>query len=754
MGCQASDPQLFHNGVDAPGSLQVLDKAKNYQEQEIAVAKLEGDRRAGFDWAFFWSHLGEGNRIQKLSPAQQRRVFVLSSNSCSARDFDEFAKMALKTRKGFEFVVGAERKCSQPLSEEVFTNYVNLFAQKAWSAPAAETNIAGLRGKRLGGSDEDAKLMAELLISQYDLSAPDQRLRILQRLTINQWQGLIERLLTGSEGHKAAQLVQINQREFGGIRFLDSMVLSWITNPVAFRHVLDKNDLMDVVHILTSDTDLSVSSRRIRPKEWQQTYDLIADRFETYAQRKLNSAEGFQIAIRVLRTLESLPRIAAQPIPFSDQLMWTERMLRSLEQAVRDHEEAALWFRQADTDLIVLWLKRRLNQAWSFADDEDVDRMTAASPLSRALLLKLKLRNMPTPLVFQTSLHAYCSWLESQGVAPRKISGAKFDWKETERPGCIELTENKTPSDTVDHSIAGHVQMSFDSILLTHGWNLKLKASDFDGSFIDLSTTLKHPDLPFEPTSTEDDAVTFPIMMGIRVDKDPPRVLNGVGTYYFIYHYTWRKAQPGRPAVARPQRGYPGATFTLQVQNVNEAHWPQWISIGGSGQKGAPPRLGGRESRSSVAWTPLALGLNRAVGFGDDPVTKPFAIANISLGILEQLFRYGATDDQGKLQLFIEPKRVQMNSTEDQNAKALRACSQEACWHNLTLNAAREIWARFIQSCPLNENRIGVCSEEVRNMVFDRLDSNYFVEPKGALGPENPNGRPGPAGRFDVTEAR
>jgi hypothetical protein len=746
VGCFPSDPQLSYVGVDAPGAISLLDNAHSPDEQEVVVRKIETDRREGFDWPYFWTQLSVNQRLSPYPKALRRRLFVLAAHSCSSGGFDAFADLVLRMDDGYDLVTGPNRACAQPLSESLLSKYLNLFSSRLWPKDGQ-----GVQAALPTGTPEAARELAELITNEYQLRPTNQRMTLLKSLSTNQWSTLIDQLLKLGEGHLASELVQAAQREYGGIQFIDTMILSWVSQPDGFQQMIEKNELLDMALLLTSDDQLLVTSQNVTAQQWQPIFDGLQKRFIESATLKSENFDGLLALVQVLHIFESIPQRLAHPPDAAALLIWYQRMLKSLEPGLATTPEAtAQWMQANDSDLIALWLKYRLGISWTDFDRDRLDKMIAANFLEEGLIKKLRLHVLPwTSQELQHGFAAYCQWLEQQGIPRRLVSGTNFNWEILTDPGCVELKGVQAVSDHLDRQSATPVEMSFDSVLISDGWNLNLQAPGFDGSFLDLSTTLRWPDLPPEPEPPQDDAVAFPLLMGLGIDRGD--ILKGSGIYYFVYHYTWRAAQAGRPAEQQPQTGYSGADFDLTGANPNSVHAPTFVSLGGLGQKGVPPRPGGRSSPSEVMWSTLAESLNTAVGFDGKSGTKPFALPDPTVKILDLLFKNGRLDTDQKYVLYIEPDRLLQNITADQIAKANMACppspTQMDCWRQLTLLAAQQLHQEFASVCP-EENDHSTCPENVLQNVFSRLNSAYFVEAAGAQGPVNPDGPQGAEGHF------
>ncbi len=477
-----------------------------------------------------------------------------------------------------------------------------------------------------------------------------------------------------------------------------------------------------------------------------KTLELIDQKFA----RETESLDGprFEQALHTLELLQLIPERILQPPQFSELLKWHERLLRALERG--SAVDGAAWLAVNTSNPAALWLKlRRPDSELTLLEQSQLEDLTSSTKLGLALLQKLKLKTQSSEEGLRQAMVDYCAWLDANEVKTREIAGDAFVWDQTLEPGCIRLTDNKSPSDTIKHASSAPVTMAFDSLLFTAGWNLKLSAPSFDGSFVDLSTELKHMDLPVEPPLEEDHAITFPLLMGIRIASNI--FPEGPGTYYFVYHYTARKAAAGRPGVAVPLTGYPGGNFDLQVASLGETHVPEIASLGGPGQKGVPRRKGGNASESEILWYPLKIALESSEP--EFPAAQAVPLADPTIKKIDQLFKNGEADASGNLRLFLEPRILLANLLEPQKAKALTSCPQGesdfACWEKTSIAAAVELWNRYAELCPVSGGA-RVCPIGVLEKELDRLNSSYFKEPEGALGPVNPDGQTGENGKLNL----
>lgn len=737
LGCSPSDPKLTDSGIDAVGAIALFDKAQSSQERDQVLTKIKTHRRVGFDWVYLWRALAENDRPLKFTEPQLEQLFSLSSDSCFVESFQAFSNLVLRMNRGFEFVFGVKKSCALPLSDETFLKYVKFFTGRVWPTGEVQTLATD--------ATADARRLGELLISQVQSDSRTDKTPILRSLTSDGWLVLIERLLQVGEASLASNLVQAHQNQFGGIRFLDAMIHSLLTRPQSLKVVLAKNPLLDVLRILTADPALKITSETVTAENWQQVFDLLAEKFTTEVSAIDHAL--FENALNSVHLLELLPERAAAAPPFQRQLKWHENILRTLERSVRGQ---AHLLDSSHSHPVALWLKLRFKQSLSTFEEVALQTAASGARLSQALLFKLRLRAFSDQSRLGEKIHEYCQWLAANQVPERSVPGPQFEWAMTGEPGCLHLSGNTSAADTLTRASAEPIEMALDSVLYSSGWNLKLTAPFLDGAFLDLSTTLQHPDLPAEPPEATDHAVAFPLLMGIRM-ASMTTLPHGAGTYYFIFHHTWRKATAGRPAKAQPLRGFPGGTLNLVTEQPELTTDPMFYSAGGPGQKGVPPRVGGNSSLSEVQWSPLAEELQALEAQPDLMASKPIPAANVAVRVLHELLVGGEVDAAGQTRLFIEPGRLLKHIPEVQRAKALSACPNPtdlSCWESVTLKGAMELWSRYSATCPqVGQNR--VCDPQALDQTFDRLSSVRFEEPAGALGPVNPDGEVGSNGQFN-----
>lgn len=731
--CSPSDPHLTYQGIDASGAISMLDKAVTEDNQNLALSKIEKDRRAGFDWSYFWDHLQESGRLDRLSPAQRDRIFALSAQSCSVDGFAKFADLALRARMGFDFVIGPKKVCAEPLLEKEAEKYVRYFTSVFAKVDGAESY----------------RRLAELLVTQVSLVSPGRRSKVFDLVSTNQIQETIESLLTDGRGDLAARLVQAYQQEFGGVRFVQSLVTNWWKHPDVFKTAIARDNLIDIVRVMVADPGLLVRLPKIDETILRQDLKVIGDKFNQELAGSVTTSQTYEEILRTLHLLGQMPQNFRTGPKFEDQLSWYENLLRATEAFLRRSPDAEQMLAATDTDPVSMWLKLRLREKWTDRDQSLVQKITPVHPLMAALMWKIKLRSEESPILRHRDLGRYCSWLMSQGIAETTIPVGEFKWARLSRPGCVHLKAPATPTASIQ-TTDKKIQSAFDSVLLTDGWNLQAKFDSFDGAFIDLTTALKHPALPPEATPEQDNAVAIPLMLGLRIDN--PRILNGVGIYYFIYHYTWRKARDGRAAEQAPLAGYQGANLSISVTDEAHSIPPTVVSLGGPGQTAAPRRAGGRSAVSEVDWSSLSRALSHAKTESGGLNAQPMPISNPSMRVLNLLFQSGEINDHGELRLYIDPQRLFVALTpEEQNAE-LQVCPSGAadldCWHDVSMKAAGELWRDYIAACPKASGSERECRSNMQDVVLDRLNSDRFEEAGGKLGPINFNGPFGGNGHF------
>lgn len=729
VGCSPSDPTLKYEGVGAVQAIQMLDKAQNYEEKQIAIRKIETDRQAGFDWGYFWRGVGEGQRIASLSPDQRNRIFTLSAESCSMAGFESFAELVIKINTGFDFVFGEKRLCAQALSGQLFAKYVKFFYH------------------------EDVRL-AELLINQYQLDDLQSKSTVLDQVSPQRWLQLSQVLVRKGEGQKVSRLIKMHQETYGSISFIESLMKSLIVKK-GLTEALKSNELIDVLQILTADPTLRFFAQSVSRSHWKTAINQVKLKFLSDLERHNSESGRFNYFLKILHLMALLPERISSPPSLDEQLVWFEQALRGFENYSRSLPDLESLMDRAGSDPFVTWLKIRSNKEVRSVDELALRSYGPGPKLMQSLIFKIKMHLSKSDTLLKKQMSDYCTWLSKQGVPLRRIPGKDFDWSMTTIPGCIELS-GATPEDNLlSFNLNSSLSMSFDSVLLARGWNIDLKVPYFDGAFIDMSTSLRHPDLLSEPALDKDHAIALPLLIGIRMNR--PNTLSGLGTYYFVYHFSLRKAHDGRPAVQRPQAGYPGGSLRLNVREMEKTFSPRLVSFGGPGQKAVPPRPGGRASHSELAWTPLALSLSRSLGEEGIIASRPIPLPSPTLRVLHTLFSNAERGEDGNIKLFIEPERWLQALTAEQKRKALMICPAGSedltCWEQVTLQAAQELWTSYADLCP-QVNSVRRCLPQKLEFTLARLNSNSFIEPAGALGPVNEDGAIGESGSLIVEEMR
>ncbi len=105
--------------------------------------------------------------------------------------------------------------------------------------------------------------------------------------------------------------------------------------------------------------------------------------------------------------------------------------------------------------------------------------------------------------------------------------------------------------------------------------------------------TEQHPALPLTPTRPEANAVVFPLILGVTLDKETAQ--SSKGTHFFTYHFVFRVATDGESDPQIPMVGFPGPDMKI----IGDSNIPQFpfVSSGGAGQKGGAYACGRRRGQ-------------------------------------------------------------------------------------------------------------------------------------------------------------
>lgn len=732
FGCRPSEPRLSRTGVDAPGAVELLERAKTPSERDRALSLIETERRIGFDWPFFWRAMP--TRIGALPPEERPRALALARLSCAEDGFAAFARFALETQSGLELAIGEGRACELPLPDDVRASFMNLFTARAFAANPDPRYL---------------KLLSDLIAGPPGRTSHWIRTASLNSLSINRWNLLTSRLLDAGEGSRAARIVELHRDRAGDSRVFAAIALRWLERPEALAEALKRNRTSDVARILTTDERLSRLSADLSTEKWSAALGALSVAFVAENATGEFSREDFERQLRALHALELLPTRARRAPDFEFQLAWHERLLRSFEDAVKRSPDGTGWLEESDSDTAIQWLKIRSgsgDQAYSPPVAEGV----ASTPLELAVAKRIEIRALADDQTARGRIAEYCAWLESKGVASRSTRGLQFDWRETTRPGCIRLTGISLQENSIARRSVEPIEMAFDSVLISNGWNLSLEAPRFDGSFIDLSTELRWRNLPAEPAPENDSAIAFPVLLGFRTTEP---FLGSAGIHYFPYHFTWRFPSKGLPARAVPREGHPGGDLEIVVREPNGYFAPRAVSFGGDAQTPVPRRRGGAQSSSAVDWSRVATEFARLRSTEDD--RAPYIISSPSVRVLRDLLAVSESDASGATRVFIDAQNLWNLLGPDQRAKALLACpngpTDNACWASLARDAARQLYSWYSQLCSAVPSGPDECRSDALTVIGPRLNSSApFIEPEGELGPENPIAARGRNGRIEI----
>lgn len=726
VSCTQQPPEITYYGIEVYGALELLEQATHEGEVQNVLEKIAKSPRPGFAWADFWTQFLERGLESKVVGSNWDRLVDLANKECATNSRSAFANLLVHAQRGLSPILSAHPACPAPLTEDIRAKVFTVLVEQ-----------------------EDPGLFVDFVVSEFYLHPRGNWDLIFRTLNEAQWLEKLRYLLEGEAAEKVVQVMEVYQRVRGFNTLMSQLLLPIIQSESAFLKLSEKVLVKDILDMLRLGPTLA--HEQIDGQHWHFIFSTLTDRFHQQVHHREvyeNSIEDWTSDIKKLGFI--FAHLGAK-ISFRDQLIFYERFLRNLESRLFAHKNVTReYLDKGRYDLLHLWLRLRMTNILSAYEVSQLDVLLPQNEMEEALFRKLVIHTAKEEKI-RGYLQEHCDWLEGQGILNQKIHWQTFEVNQLTQPGCVYLTGQTSDEDSLSYR-QSEINMSFDSVLITGGIGLHLGTEVFDGSFIDLSSHLIHPDLPVELPLEEDHAVSFPLMLGIRVPHTD--FLWGQGTYYFIYHYTYKQAHPGRPARQQPQKGFAGGDLVVELKGRQHlVYFPTTISEGGPGQKGVPPRFGGHSSRSYVPWSLLSGELAILSGQRDISASKPYALPSPSVRMLERLFEYGERDERGNINLYIEPMRLFPHLSGEQQQRIEQVCqgdlSEDRCWRPLTLQAAQELWQSYEQLCA-NEDGVLSCPPSVLNHILPRLESIEFIEPSGSLGPVNPDGEEGDAGQVYI----
>jgi hypothetical protein len=724
-GCSDEKANVKYSGISADNAITLLKKSDSQEKNQNILRRVSEDAQYGFDWSEFWTRADEQGIIGTLNTENQKTFFALAAKSCSPKEFNAFAKITLAHPEFHESVLGNTPTCTENLSHENFKAYFEYLKPKVFSQKSAYyTYFVNLISRQYKGTSDHANL-----------------LHSLDEVTSRQWKDLLQDFFKIQASSLAIEVANIYGDLYGSNALIDVIVLPVTENSESFKkfqQVFGTSRALDLLSRLPKS--FYVSEERTE-KQWLGIIGLVTSAFisQTFPER-----ESFSGADQAYLDYELIVKLAMnleKKISTVDLLSHLDKTTRALENKISS-SSSNNFFENHDKNIWTLFLRYRIEKQISLSEVEQALALeTNASLIYQLQRTRLNIYSLNDEYKLHNAITLFCEQLELAGVNRRSTDVDKFQANMLEAPGCLHLS-NIDPETALTIN-QERVEQSLFGVFVTEGASLRIRTQSLDASMIDLTSTLKHPDLTFEPPLDDDHALAFPMVLGFRLEK--PSDSFSQGTYYIISHLTWRKATNGRSAVTQPLAGYSGGALDMEVTDHENSFEPKITSIGGPGQKGAPVRLGGKPSTSQIDKSAVQMALSSNPDFNEHSAQTRILLSRPRLSILEEILKTAQVNPETQnIEVFVDSKIWWNSLSPIDQEKVNSICGgqgeSQTCAHQLAVKAAEQIHAEMTAA---REGRTG-------SYVLPRLALEEYTEPAGSLGPVNPDGPEGAPGELSV----
>ncbi len=745
-----------HPTFNADTAIYILRKASNNQERSQALDRIKKSIPADFGWSKFWGEVLSRNILDQLEPDNRDKLFQLHSISCQIEHFQSFGEVARTHAHGLAYLLKPLKKCTTPLSPD------------ALSAILSELNTQLVRQQDPIDLLENSTYLAELLTEESKLNQNLNWRELIGIFSAPTWQKVVESLLSEENPNSSLviSLVQFHLKKLGHVHFLNRTLDSIIKSPETFNLLLNKFRFSNLIQLFMSSSESIFLN--LRQDQLNEFLDRLKQAFfsELLQNRGREPTEKEQVYSKLrlgwnlLMDLREIERKLSPVHSSVHALAWIEDLYRRYETELQRSNQPISEFLESlpsgytHQSLDAMWFRLRIQRVMpsvAFPELASVPVLPVPASLTlldRILTFRLNAYLHPTT----ASIQSFCGALDAAGIPSRRISvGNAADLAHLiEERGCTFVdgavgptrVELETPT----------VNMPFDSAIIAPDVSLDWVTTQIDGSLFDLSSALKHPDLPAESPLKEDAAITFPLIVGFQVNH--PDFSRGQGTYYFVLHVIEKEAQPGRAALAKALKGYSGGSLRVrlrpgpggadQAPRVN--FFPILESQGGSGQRAVPARRGGDGDATDLdlatfiqftrRWS-LSRSAEASTASGDHFLDNP-SIHDLRL-LFESATRKSETDPT--IQVFIKEDFSYLSPTQ-QAQKLNRVCP------GINLDCIR---ARAEQALLALQEQIAA-KDLLDHQILPQVKTRSFELPAGTLGPVNPDGPKGDLGSFSQNQ--
>lgn len=158
------------------------------------------------------------------------------------------------------------------------------------------------------------------------------------------------------------------------------------------------------------------------------------------------------------------------------------------------------------------------------------------------------------------------------------------------KPGCFNLADNNLKNRSQNYRINDH------SYFKSYDKNIEMELRSISGGVFNLSVKNTHAEKSSIQRDPMNDAVVFPMVMGFKYIGQDSVCFTKNNVYYLPFNYLYKEAQAGYlPENLVPTlNGYHGGNFSIKVDARELNIKPEFVALGGIGQKGAAGMKPGR----------------------------------------------------------------------------------------------------------------------------------------------------------------
>lgn len=705
----------------------LIEKIEHTASNEEVAGILKGlDREDGyrFDWPLFWQQLALKPIGKKLFETHRDLLQLFAANHCNA--YSEFAQFLLAIDGPMDLITSDTRLCPNPLEPGVAMRIIRHLSSRGQEPTAFDLMVREV-SSRSGSTQWSRELEgAESLLVHFGET------------------------MLASEQHRASYFRGVFRARENQFRVYPSDLLHRLA---ASDDTLASFLAVDSNVVVTRLTDLMREVPNFTPSIE------ASQRLAEQTSKLLRNTLPENVAGLASATLK-LNKLAIQRIPLKHQVESLDVVLAQVESlllALDDTQRA---------DILTTWLTREnrevhydLLQWLALRFDPNLDLF--ASSIQR----ELELAGAPAEGLDTFTRHLLTAFLSAGEENKQKLLDICQQWKkngsalkafesleqlqgslEARIPGgCFALPglpEVKIVSDKA-------LSTSFGTVLFGENQSLVLQAPQVSLGATYLARTTILPRLSTTATGPEANALTFPILLAVTLDKKTE--FFEPGTHFFVYHHTYRLAKDGEPEPQKPAVGDAG-TF-LQIKSLSPAVSFPFYSEGGKGQPGALARKGGLGDKSFVDFQRLSAWVRALIDeerIEIEGVGKFESAMNLELA--DDLLGHAKRNNRGEVIVKTVPGYLDRIAPV-QRQKVVLACREILNQEEVSKAQLENCFYKGLTQFALQRLEATISLSRT-DATISRIDSFPALNPEqdfildaGALGPNNPDGLAGAPGQ-------